>query len=374
MLVAAIVRNRCCLVRIGPGDAFLVRRSENASRLKPHLETGLSDFLGMESGLFKSARQAIIELKSAEDAEIKPGEILLLSSGALAEALSEAQVLRTLSRMEVEKAANRFVRWGRSHAKPLIQRAQETLESSQDPLSPPDNPRASFATVLVEIPREQEEAKTSLLIPRSAVMAGLGVLGIAAVLAGAWFGLANRSTPPVIVENTPLPTATALTAQPSPTELLLLPTIIPIPTKTPSPTSNKESAPSPTSTPTPSRSPTRSPTLPPTFTLTPSETPTYTPEPPTPTPTETITPSPTIPGVPIEIGGLALVVGTEGLGISIREGPSSETVRRGVLRDGDLAEIIGGPEESEEYIWWQIRSFTGVEGWAVDQFLQGVTQ
>ena len=103
------------------------------------------------------------------------------------------------------------------------------------------------------------------------------------------------------------------------------------------------------------------PTIPPVVTLEPTATlpPTLTPTPAPPTALE-----PTV---------YAKVINTEGSGLSIRAGPGTNNARLGVAVDGSLVLILDGPradENLQEFVWWFVRDETGLEGWAVQDFLE----
>jgi hypothetical protein len=94
---------------------------------------------------------------------------------------------------------------------------------------------------------------------------------------------------------------------------------------------------------------------------------------PTPTPIPTLTASPTpVPGVaPPEliIGFYAAVANTDGIGVSVRGGPSTDHIRLLLAPEGTLGQVIGGPEEGGGFIWWQLRLDDGTEGWIAADFL-----
>jgi hypothetical protein len=107
--------------------------------------------------------------------------------------------------------------------------------------------------------------------------------------------------------------------------------------------------------------PTPTPTLPPTAT-------------PYIAPTETPLPEPTTPanqlGV-IGVGVRVMVVNTGGNGLNFRREPSvnAERIRR--LPDGTIYEVVGGPQESQGFVWWQLRDpADGTIGWGVQNYLQ----
>jgi hypothetical protein len=89
---------------------------------------------------------------------------------------------------------------------------------------------------------------------------------------------------------------------------------------------------------------------------------------PTPEPVEE-QPTPIPPGV-IAVGVRVTVVGTEGIGVSLRAGPGTNYARLDVARDGAVLEIIDGPEEADGYTWWSVRTADGTEAWAIDNYFQ----
>lgn len=83
-------------------------------------------------------------------------------------------------------------------------------------------------------------------------------------------------------------------------------------------------------------------------------------------PTATIAPAPSPEGLAI---GRTAIVSTAIPALNVRAQPSIAAVITLVLAPGTQVEIIGGPVESEGWIWWQVRS-AGMEGWCVGDFLQ----
>ena len=104
---------------------------------------------------------------------------------------------------------------------------------------------------------------------------------------------------------------------------------------------------------------------------------TATPEPVTPTPeatptleAPTATPPPAASDI-LSVGGEATVKADTGL--RVRSGPGTSFEQVTTLDAGVIVAIIGGPERSDTYTWWQIRfptpeGGTG-EGWAAGDFL-----
>jgi hypothetical protein len=94
---------------------------------------------------------------------------------------------------------------------------------------------------------------------------------------------------------------------------------------------------------------------------------------PTPTPIPTFTPAPTrnlaVPPEEITVGYYAAVSGTRLAGLTVRGGPSTSNVRVMRAPEGTLMLVIGGPEESDEFTWWQVRLLDGTEGWVAGEYL-----
>jgi hypothetical protein len=120
----------------------------------------------------------------------------------------------------------------------------------------------------------------------------------------------------------------------------------------------------PTPTPTPTITPTPSATPTATATATGTRTPTGTP---TRTGTPTITPTPT-PAPP-----LAVLIDTGGSGGTLRRGPGFAQSPVGYLVDGDVLELIGGPEFADGGFWWQVRTADGRQGWVLGELIATAT-
>lgn len=110
------------------------------------------------------------------------------------------------------------------------------------------------------------------------------------------------------------------------------------------------------------------------LTAQPSPTPSATPDFVLPTPLPTFTPIPTpdnaIAPPEITIGFYARVVGTGGAGLVVRGGPSTSNVQVMLVDEGSTILVIGGPEEGNDFLWWQVEVGDGVEGWVAAQFLE----
>jgi hypothetical protein len=101
-----------------------------------------------------------------------------------------------------------------------------------------------------------------------------------------------------------------------------------------------------------------------------------------PLPTFTNTPIPTAaPATPteetfeqIQQGGFAQISGTEGEGLRLRRDPSlnGEIIYLGL--EGEIFQVVGGPEEQDGYLWWKLTAPLNESrsGWAVSNYLEPV--
>lgn len=86
-------------------------------------------------------------------------------------------------------------------------------------------------------------------------------------------------------------------------------------------------------------------------------------------PTISVEPTATPAGA-IAVGARVVVAGTGGAGVSLRAGPGTDNARLGLANDGDILEVIRGPEEGGEFVWWFVRVEDGTEAWVVEDYLQ----
>ena len=121
-------------------------------------------------------------------------------------------------------------------------------------------------------------------------------------------------------------------------------------------------APTPTPTPTATPTTTRTPTA--TQTPTASRTPTSTASA-TPTASRTPTASPTPPD--------AVIFNTGGLGVTLRGEPGMTAPALAFLQDGEVIEVVDGPQAVEGALWWQVRTASGRVGWVLGDYLATAT-
>lgn len=81
---------------------------------------------------------------------------------------------------------------------------------------------------------------------------------------------------------------------------------------------------------------------------------------------------PTLTPVPITVGSGVIIDGTEGDGLSIRQGPGLSFTTFFVGNDGDTFLVQDGPREADGYIWWYLvdPNDANRSGWSVDIFLE----
>jgi len=91
-------------------------------------------------------------------------------------------------------------------------------------------------------------------------------------------------------------------------------------------------------------------------------------------PTATLPPEPTAPAAQrsaIGVGVRVIVVNTGGNGLNFRREPSVNAERIRALPDGTTYEVVGGPQENQGFVWWQLRDpADGTVGWGVQNYLQ----
>jgi hypothetical protein len=86
-------------------------------------------------------------------------------------------------------------------------------------------------------------------------------------------------------------------------------------------------------------------------------------------------PSPMSMATPTDGFRRARVVGTEGVGLLIRDVPNGKRRMGDGLREGAIVLVIGGPAttaNAQNPIWWQVRH-NGVTGWVSGRFLAFTT-
>lgn len=149
---------------------------------------------------------------------------------------------------------------------------------------------------------------------------GMGVVvTLIGIGAAVWLINSLLSRPPLEAANPPDPTIIVLTAPPSP-----MPTV------------------------TPPR-------------LTPSPVPTFTP---IPTPDTAVAPP------EITAGFYAEVANTDGVGVTVRGGPSTNNTALLIAEEGAYVLVLEGPSEGSGFQWWKVQLEDGTEGWVAADFIE----
>ena len=335
LVIALMTGGRCYAIQVGEGVAFLREREGGFRQIDPILTAPAGAFLGAD---------AVLDMIPSEDQSgirLMPGDLLVLMNAALLAGLAPVgdELARRLACLPMGKVADLLLELGQAGA-----------------------PGRALSLLSLETPGVVR--RVAALMPRlsrPSVLLGAGALALVTFLF--WIGIdwLDRPDPtPTSPTLSPIPTATIFLAPPA-TDLPRLPTPersatpIPTPTDTATPTSTPIESPTPVP---PTGTPTATPTPSPSLTSTP------TPVPPTPTPT--------VPVGPIEVGGVVVVTGTEGFGVSARIEPLLAADRLFILYDGEQLWVIAGPEIVGDSTWWRLRAASGAEGWVVERFLQGV--
>jgi hypothetical protein len=92
-----------------------------------------------------------------------------------------------------------------------------------------------------------------------------------------------------------------------------------------------------------------------------------------PTGEPTVTPTAAEPtAVPIEIGGQIVVIGTEGAGLAVRQGPGVDFAYLFVADDGEVFNVQDGPASADGYDWWYLVDPADEDraGWAVSDYME----
>ncbi len=82
------------------------------------------------------------------------------------------------------------------------------------------------------------------------------------------------------------------------------------------------------------------------------------------------TPMPSAP-TDVEIGGYVQITGTEGSGLSLRDGPGTEYQRMDVGLEGEVFLVVDGPAAASDTTWWKLRDPDNEDRswWAAANFL-----
>jgi hypothetical protein len=75
----------------------------------------------------------------------------------------------------------------------------------------------------------------------------------------------------------------------------------------------------------------------------------------------------------ISVGGYVRVVNTESTGLRMRVGAGLTHATIDTLQDGDRLRVVGGPENADGFVWWQLEH-DGALGWCASEWLEPVAE
>jgi hypothetical protein len=68
-------------------------------------------------------------------------------------------------------------------------------------------------------------------------------------------------------------------------------------------------------------------------------------------------------------GATVVVQGTLGAGLNLREQPSTYSKVVTNVKEGATLAVLDGPREADDYVWWQVQTADGKQGWAAANWL-----
>jgi len=92
----------------------------------------------------------------------------------------------------------------------------------------------------------------------------------------------------------------------------------------------------------------------------------------TPTPPGVITPTAGL-GLDtggLEVGGTAVVSDTGSSGLNMRSEASVSSLHIRTLREGTVVQVLDGPLQDNQYVWWKVRDDSGHTGWVAGRYLK----
>jgi hypothetical protein len=95
-----------------------------------------------------------------------------------------------------------------------------------------------------------------------------------------------------------------------------------------------------------------------------------------PTPEGEAPPAETAPDTEIVVGGEVTILGTEGDGLAMRQGPGLSYAYFFIGKDGEVFVVEDGPRENDGFIWWYIADpeIPDKGGWAVQDYMEKVPE
>jgi hypothetical protein len=71
----------------------------------------------------------------------------------------------------------------------------------------------------------------------------------------------------------------------------------------------------------------------------------------------------------IAAGATVVVQGTQGAGLNLREQPTTYAKIVASAPEGEELTVLDGPQDSDGFVWWKLRTSDGKEGWGAAQWL-----
>lgn len=68
-------------------------------------------------------------------------------------------------------------------------------------------------------------------------------------------------------------------------------------------------------------------------------------------------------------GAFVAVGNTDGYGIRLRFGPGADFATIRIVMDGEVLQVVSGPERAEGLVWWRVQDSQGNIGWSAEQYL-----
>jgi len=74
-------------------------------------------------------------------------------------------------------------------------------------------------------------------------------------------------------------------------------------------------------------------------------------------------------GEEMVVGAKVAVTGTGGTGLNMRTGAGTGHARVKTLSENSIVELVGGPQDSDGFTWWQVQDQAGSTGWVAAKYL-----
>ncbi len=82
----------------------------------------------------------------------------------------------------------------------------------------------------------------------------------------------------------------------------------------------------------------------------------------------------TVPPAGVATGAFVAIGNTDGYGIRLRFGPGADFATIRIILDGEVLQVVSGPESAEGLAWWRVQDSLGNVGWTAQDYLVPATQ